>query len=52
MEDRIAERAKEMQREYQREWRKRNREKVKKYNATYWERKAAKAAAENDSQGE
>jgi hypothetical protein len=28
---------------YMREWRKKNPDKVKQYNATYWERKAAAA---------
>lgn len=34
------EKALELQRNYQREWRRKNKDKVKKYNKTYWERKA------------
>lgn len=33
-------RAKELQREYLREWRRKNKDKVKHYQETYWQRKA------------
>ena len=38
----LSEEAREKQREYLREWRKRNKDKVRSYNAGYWERKADK----------
>lgn len=34
--------AREERNAYMREWRKKNKEKVKKYNAAYWERKISK----------
>lgn len=34
--------AREERNAYMREWRKKNKEKVKKYNDTYWERKISK----------
>ena len=36
----VNEKAKEKRNEYLREWRKKNKEKVKRYNKKYWERKA------------
>ena len=36
------EKAREERNAYLREWRKRNKDKVKKYNNNYWERKANK----------
>lgn len=41
--------AKEARRAYKRAWQRKNRDKVKKYQARYWERKAKAAAAENES---
>lgn len=38
--------AKEARRAYQRAWNKAHPDKVKQYNESYWNRKAAKAAAE------
>lgn len=38
----VIEKAREARREYYREWRAANRDKVKRYNATYWARKAEK----------
>lgn len=38
----LDEKAREERNAYMREWRKRNKEKVKKYNATYWENKVNK----------
>ena len=43
----IEERAKELQRQYLRQWRAKNKDKVIKYNAEYWIRKAEKAAEES-----
>ena len=36
--------AAEERREYYRQWRKENRDKIKKYNANYWQRRAEKKA--------
>ncbi len=36
----ISDKAKEARNEYQRQWRQKNRDKLKKYNAAYWEKKA------------
>ena len=36
----MEDKAREKRNEYLREWRKKNKDKVKKYNDTYWERKA------------
>ena len=44
--------AKEARRAYKRKWQQENRDKVKKYQADYWNRKAAKAAAEADADTE
>lgn len=38
----------EMRREYLRNWRAANKEKVKEYNRTYWERKAQERKKEQD----
>ena len=35
--------AKEAMKQYMREWRKKNKEKIEKYNAQYWEKKAKEA---------
>lgn len=43
----VEERAKELQRQYLREWRAKNKDKVTKYNAEYWMRKAQKAMEES-----
>ncbi len=40
----------EARRAYKRAWNKKNRDKVKAATARYWERKAAKMAAENDAE--
>ena len=42
----------EMRRAYLREWRAKNRDKVKTYNRTYWERKAARLAADTATEPE
>lgn len=34
--------AQELNRAYQREWRRKNKDKVRQYNKSYWERKAEK----------
>lgn len=39
----------ELRREYLRKWRAANKEKVKRYNATYWEKKAEERKKEQDS---
>lgn len=49
--DLMTEAAKAAENEYYRKWRKANKEKVKQYQATYWARKAKKAAAE-EAKGE
>ena len=36
--------AKELRNSYMRKWREKNKDKVKSYNKTYWERKAAAQA--------
>lgn len=42
----IEEQAREERREYYRQWRARNPEKIRENNRRYWERKAAKKAAD------
>ncbi len=42
--------AKEARRAYKRAWQRKNRDKVKQYQAKYWERKAQAAAAENSTE--
>lgn len=42
------EKAREAQREYLREWRKRNPERVRESNKRYWQKRAAKLAAEKE----
>lgn len=42
----LSQRALEARREYQRQWCKKNPDKVRERNRTYWERKAARMAAE------
>lgn len=44
----MTEQAKELRKVYKREWNRRNRDKVKAAQARYWERKAAKAAQEQE----
>lgn len=44
----INSRALEMRREYQRAWRAANKEKVKKYNDAYWEKKAQERKKEQE----
>ena len=39
----LEEKARELRREYKREWRRRNKERVKKYNDTYWAKKVLEA---------
>ena len=39
-------------REYQKKWREKNPDKVREKNARYWERRAAKAAAEREVNGD
>lgn len=46
------ERVREMKRAYQREWRRRNKDKVKAYNAQYWERRAERMKAEEWRDGQ
>ena len=41
--------AKQLQNEYVREWRKKNRDKVQRYNKSYWLKKAQKARVERDA---
>ena len=41
-------RGKAARNEYLREWRKKNKDKVKKYNDEYWQRKAEKEKREGD----
>jgi hypothetical protein len=43
--------AAEIRRNYHAEYRKRNREKIRKYNAQYWERKALEKKLQNKSIG-
>lgn len=38
---------KELRNKYNRDWRAKNKDKVKQYNKSYWERRAKKEAAEN-----
>ena len=44
--------AAEEQKAYQREWRVRNKAKVRKYNKSYWERKALKKLESQDNKQE
>lgn len=44
----IEERARAAQRDYLRRWRMQNRDKVKAYNRDYWQRRAARIAAEGE----
>lgn len=46
-----AEQARKARNEYAREWRARNREKVRIYNATYWQRKAAQNGKATTTEG-
>lgn len=41
------EQAKEARRAYKRQWQKENRDKIRRYQEKYWEKKAAEAAAKN-----
>lgn len=43
------EKAREAQREYLREWRKRNPDRVREANRKYWQKRAAKLAAEKEA---
>lgn len=43
------EQARKAQREYLREWRKRNPDRVKEANRKYWQRRAARLAAEKEA---
>lgn len=45
----ISETAAEVRKEYYREWRRKNKDKVKKHNQNYWERKA-KARLQDNAQ--
>lgn len=45
--EQIKELAREKQREYQREWRRNNPDKVRKYNQSYWRRRAIRELKEN-----
>ena len=45
--EQIQELAKELQREYLREWRRNNPDKVRKYNQSYWRRRAIRELKEN-----
>lgn len=42
-------RAREERNAYMREWRKKNKERVKKYNSSYWERKSKRNREEEQS---
>ena len=42
----LSQQALEARREYQRQWRKKNPDKVRERNRNYWERRAARMAAE------
>ena len=44
----MVEEARKLQNAYNREWRAKNKDKVKQYNAAYWERRVAKIAAERE----
>lgn len=44
----MEQRALELRREYLRKWRAANKDKVKKYNVTYWEKKAQERKKEPD----
>lgn len=44
--DNISEQAKIYKNQYMREWRKKNKDKVKRYNAEYWERYAKRMKSE------
>ena len=46
----MTEAAKEARRAYRRQWQRDNRDKVKQYQANYWERKAQRAAADQAAQ--
>ena len=50
----MTEAAKQARREYQRRWRQRNKDKIKRNTAAYWERQALKAAllAESEQDAE
>jgi hypothetical protein len=45
--EQIKELAREKQREYQREWRRNNPDKVRKYNQSYWRRRAIRELKES-----
>ena len=45
----MTEAAKEQRRMYRREWQRQNRDKVKKYQEAYWEKKAIIAAQEREA---
>ena len=45
--EQIKELARELQREYQREWRRNNPDKVRKYNQSYWRRRAIRELKES-----
>lgn len=45
----MTEQAKEARRAYRRKWQRDNADKVRAYQARYWERKAAEAAAEQQT---
>ena len=46
----LQERAAEERREYFRQWRAKNKDKVRENNRKYWERRAAKKAAETEQE--
>lgn len=47
----MTEKARELCRAYQREWRAKNKDKVKKYNREYWQKKAEQLVKENEANG-
>lgn len=49
--EQIKELAREKQREYQREWRRNNPDKVRKYNQSYWRRRAIRELKESKKRG-
>ena len=48
----IKERAAALRNEYMRNWRKQNKERVKKYTQTYWERKASEESNKSERAGD
>lgn len=49
MDKNLSEQARQEKIDYYRAWRKRNKDKIKKYNTQYWERRIAKAQAQQET---